>query len=176
MEMLSGLCVDFVAVDEAHCVSQWGHDFRPSYAQIKQFIADLPSRPVVAAFTATATQEVRYDIIAQLELQRPNIYRASFNRPNLELIVNSDANKLETLLDFIGRRQAEAGIVYCSTRKEVERLWEELNAQNLQALKYHGGMNAAERTAHQEASIYDNANIMVATYAVGMGSDTTNVR
>lgn len=176
MEMLSGLCVDFVAVDEAHCVSQWGHDFRPSYAQIKQFIADLPSRPVVAAFTATATQEVRYDIIAQLELQRPNIYRASFNRPNLELIVNSDANKLETLLDFIGRRQAEAGIVYCSTRKEVERLWEELNVQNLQALKYHGGMNEAERTANQEAFIYDKANIMVATNAFGMGIDKSNVR
>lgn len=176
MEMLSGLKVDFVAVDEAHCVSQWGHDFRPSYGQIQQFIADLPVRPVVAAFTATATQEVRYDVIKQLGLERPNIYRASFNRPNLELIVNSDANKLETLLDFVVARQAEAGIIYCSTRKEVERLWEELNAQGLRTLKYHGGMNEAERTANQEAFIYDKANIMVATNAFGMGIDKSNVR
>ena len=175
-EMLAGLIVDFVAVDEAHCVSQWGHDFRPSYGQIQQFIASLPKRPVVAAFTATATQEVRYDVIKQLGLERPNIYRASFNRPNLELIVNSDANKLETLLDFVAKRREEAGIIYCSTRKEVEHLWEELNAQNLPSLKYHGGMNEAERSANQEDFIYDKANIMIATNAFGMGIDKSNVR
>lgn len=176
LSLINTLTISFVAIDEAHCVSQWGHDFRPSYGQICGFIACCSHRPVVAAFTATATQQVRTDIIVQLQLRQPNIYRASFNRANLELIVNSDADRQKSLLSFIRSRKDEAGIIYCSTRKEVERLWQLLNDAHMGALKYHGGLSDEERRANQEAFIYDEANIMVATNAFGMGINKSNVR
>lgn len=176
MQLMEQVIVDFIAIDEAHCVSQWGHDFRPSYRQIGTFVEQFSVRPVVAAFTATATAAVRQDIIAQLDLHMPNVYRASFNRPNLELVVSQDANREETLLDFIRQRQSEAGIVYCATRKEVDRLWTWLNELGLTALKYHGGLNDQERSRNQEDFIYDRGNIMIATNAFGMGINKSNVR
>lgn len=175
-QLMEQLEVSFVAIDEAHCVSQWGHDFRPSYRQIDDFIARFPQRPVVAAFTATATPAVRQDIALQMQLRRPNIYRASFNRANLELIVSQDANKEETLLDFIGQRREEAGIIYCATRKEVERLWSWLTGLGWQVLKYHGGLTEQERSANQEDFVYDRGNLMIATNAFGMGINKSNVR
>ena len=174
--LMDRLDVSFIAIDEAHCVSQWGHDFRPSYRQIDNFIARFPQRPVVAAFTATATPVVRQDIIAQMQLQRPNIYRASFNRANLELLVSQEGNKEEILLNFLQQHRGEAGIIYCATRKEVERLWSSLEAKGWSTSKYHGGLSDEERKQSQEDFVYDRSNIMIATNAFGMGINKSNVR
>lgn len=174
--LMDKLEVAFVAIDEAHCVSQWGHDFRPSYRQIDNFIARFATRPVVAAFTATATPVVRQDIIAQMQLQSPNIYRASFNRSNLELLVSHDTPKEEVLLSFLQKHRGEAGIIYCATRKEVERVWKKLADRGWSSAKYHGGLTDEERKKNQEDFVYDRINIMVATNAFGMGINKSNVR
>lgn len=168
--------IALVAVDEAHCVSQWGHDFRPSYHGISQFICSLSTRPVVAAFTATATAETRTDIIERLLLVRPNIYRASFNRPNLILSVQRERNRKEALLAFVQNHRQQAGIIYCNTRKEVDKIWDLLCRAGIGAVRYHGGMEDWERNKNQDAFLNEKVNLIVATNAFGMGINKPDVR
>lgn len=168
--------ISLVAVDEAHCVSQWGHDFRPSYHEISRFIRSLPVRPVVAAFTATATAETRSDIIQQLELIRPNIYRASFNRANLVLAVERDGKRKEALLQFVETHKGQSGIIYCNTRKEVDKVWDMLRRAGIPVLRYHGGMEDWERNENQEKFLQEQIDLIVATNAFGMGINKADVR
>lgn len=168
--------IALVAVDEAHCVSQWGHDFRPSYHSISQFIQSLPVRPVVAAFTATATAEARADIIERLELQRANIYRASFNRSNLILAVEREQNRKEAILQFVQAHRGQSGIIYCNTRKEVDKTWDLLRRAGIPVLRYHGGMEDWERNENQEKFLYEQVDLIIATNAFGMGINKPDVR
>lgn len=176
LEFVRAMPVSFVAIDEAHCVSQWGHDFRPSYRHIAPFIRELPERPVVAAFTATATVEVREDVLRLLDLMDPTVHVTGFDRANLSFSVRRGTDKKGFLLRFIERHQDDSGIVYAGTRKEVERLCEFLQARGFAAGKYHAGLSDAERIRNQEQFLFDNIRVMVATNAFGMGIDKSNVR
>ncbi len=168
--------ISLLAVDEAHCVSQWGHDFRPSYLRIAEFIEKLPKRPPVAAFTATATRQVRMDIIQLLHLQEPYCLTTGFNRPNLRFASVKPTDKFNMLLSFLGDLDGECGIVYCNTRKTVEDVTLRLVEEGYSATRYHAGLTDAERQRNQDAFQYDCAKIMVATNAFGMGIDKSNVR
>lgn len=168
--------VSQLCVDEAHCISQWGQDFRPSYLQIYEFVCQLPCRPVLSAFTATATKEVREDILALLNLQDPVTLITGFDRQNLKFTVQRPADKMKALLSFLEDHRDECGIIYCLTRKNVEEVCERLIKEGYEATRYHAGLGDAERTANQEAFIYDRKQIMVATNAFGMGIDKSNVR
>ncbi len=167
--------ISMVTVDEAHCVSQWGQDFRPSYLQIPQFIETLPNRPVISAFTATATAEVRDDIIKMLKLQDPVLVSTGFNRENLYFEVQHPKDKTTALLDILKNYADKSGIVYCSTRKTVEEVCTTLCRQGYKATRYHAGLTDEERKINQEDFIYDQKTIMVATNAFGMGIDKSNV-
>lgn len=173
-ETLAELHVTMVAVDEAHCVSQWGHDFRPSYMRIADLLADFAQRPVFAAFTATATQRVREDIITQLRLENPFCYVASFDRPNLYFSVQKPANKNKALLKLLD--DDTSSIIYCGTRKNVESVYGFLRDHRLPVTYYHAGLTPEVRTQHQDDFIYDRKPIMVATNAFGMGIDKPDVR
>lgn len=175
-ELLSSIPIPMVAVDEAHCVSQWGHDFRPSYMRIRSFIDSLPSRPQVAAFTATATDQVRDDIIQHLGLEQPGVFVTGFARDNLSFSVTKGENKRDVMLDYIHSRAGEAGIVYAATRKEVDQLCEFLQRKGIAAGKYHAGLTDKERAAAQEQFLYDEVRVMCASNAFGMGIDKSNVR
>lgn len=175
-EFLRDITPGLVVVDEAHCVSQWGHDFRPSYLKIAPFIETLPRRPVVAAFTATATPEVRDDIIRQLELRDPFTLTTGFDRENLFFHVEHPADKSSAMTAYIKQFPNVSGIVYCSTRKTVESVCEKLRANGISAVRYHAGLSDMERKNNQESFIYDRASVMVATNAFGMGIDKSNVR
>lgn len=175
-ELLSELEVTLVAVDEAHCVSQWGHDFRPSYLNIKEMIDDLPQRPVVAAFTATATPRVKEDIIKLLGLREPYVLVTGFDRENLYFHVEKPSDKFSCLLNLVKKHSKSSGVVYCSTRKTVEAVCEKLNKKGIAATRYHAGLDEGERTSNQEAFIYDKAQVIVATNAFGMGIDKSNIR
>ena len=166
--------IPFAAVDEAHCISQWGHAFRPDYLQIKPFIDALPKRPVVGAYTATATEKVREDIVRSLGLRDPLVRVNSFDRPNLRFEVVRGSKK-EELRHFLRRHPGDSGIIYCGTRKEVENLCGELIRAGLDATRYHAGLTDAERTKNQNDFLYDRCRIMVATNAFGMGIDKSNV-
>jgi len=168
--------ISLLAVDEAHCVSQWGHDFRPSYLRIAEFIDKLPKRPPIAAFTATATRQVRTDIIQLLHLQEPYCLTTGFNRPNLRFASVKPTDKFNMLLSFLGDVDEECGIVYCNTRKTVEDITLRLIEEGYSATRYHAGLSDAERRNNQDAFQYDQAKIMVATNAFGMGIDKSNVR
>lgn len=174
--LVQELSINLVAVDEAHCVSQWGHDFRPSYAWIAQFIKRLKDRPVVAAFTATATKEVKNDVVKLLELQSPNIFVTGFDRENLYFSVQKAVDKEKFLLQYLLNRKNEVGIIYAATRKEVDKLYENLRNMGYAVAKYHAGMDDYRRTKAQEDFIFDKIKIMVATNAFGMGIDKSNVR
>ena len=174
-EIASRLDLSMIAVDEAHCVSQWGNDFRPSYLKITKFISSLPRRPVVAAFTATATELVREDIVEKLDLQSPFRTITGFDRPNLNFEVHSPRKKKEALADLLATRRDKSGIIYCQTRKNVERICEFLNERGFSATRYHAGLLDEERYENQEDFVYDRKNIMVATNAFGMGIDKSNV-
>jgi len=164
-----------VTVDEAHCVSQWGQDFRPSYRKIAEFIAKLPRRPIVSAFTATATDKVRDDIVGLLGLQKPEIVLTGFNRPNLHFAVEKPKDKYSALEKFAGANRDKSGIVYCATRDTVEQVCEKLCASGHTATRYHAGLSDAERVQNQNDFLYDKKTIMVATNAFGMGIDKSNV-
>lgn len=168
--------ISMVAVDEAHCVSQWGQDFRPSYLKITEFIQRLRKRPVISAFTATATQEVREDIIDILMLREPTVVSTGYDRPNLYMGVMTPRDKYSALRDFVKERPGKCGIVYCLTRKQVEEVCQHLNQDGLPATRYHAGLSDVERRTNQEDFTYDKVPIMVATNAFGMGVDKSNVR
>lgn len=174
-----GICrnlnISMVAVDEAHCVSQWGQDFRPSYLKIPDFIDALNSRPVVGAFTATATGAVRDDIKTLLRLLSPLVVTTGFDRPNLFFSVMQPKNKSIELMKLIKERKNESGIVYCSTRKAVEEVCELLQKNGFAATRYHAGLDENERRRNQDDFVYDRAAIMVATNVFGMGIDKSNV-
>ena len=168
--------ISMVAVDEAHCVSQWGQDFRPSYLKIVDFINRLPVRPVVSAFTATATAEVRDDIIDILMLRDPKVMTTGFDRSNLYFAVQNPKDKYATLVNYLERHKGESGIIYCLTRKVVEDVCSQLIREGFSMTRYHAGLSDGERKQNQEDFIYDRAQIMVATNAFGMGIDKSNVR
>ena len=174
-DLASGLDIAMIAVDEAHCVSQWGNDFRPSYLKIARFISSLPHRPVVAAFTATATELVRDDITEKLALCAPFRIVTGFDRPNLNFEVHSPRGKKDALIDLIRQRHDKSGIVYCQTRRNVEKICDLLNENGFAATRYHAGLDDGERVRNQEDFVYDRKNIMVATNAFGMGIDKSNV-
>ena len=167
--------LSLLAVDEAHCVSQWGQDFRPSYLKIAEFCAALPHRPPVGAFTATATDEVKRDIVKLLELREPLELTTGFDRPNLYFSVETPGSKDVWLNAFVAERREQSGIVYCATRKNVEKVCENLQNRGFEATRYHAGLEDEERRANQEDFLYDRARVMVATHAFGMGIDKSNV-
>jgi len=167
--------ISMVSVDEAHCISQWGQDFRPSYTKIVDFISLLKNRPVISAFTATATSEVREDIIYKLNLKDPEILVTGFDRKNLYFEVQKPKDKFLTLKNFLTYRRNKSGIIYCLTRKIVEDLCQKLNDDGFYATRYHAGLSDRERHQNQEDFIYDRVSIMIATNAFGMGIDKSNV-
>lgn len=168
--------IRMVAVDEAHCVSQWGQDFRPSYLKITEFIERLPKRPVVSAFTATATAQVRDDIIEILKLQNAKIMTTGFDRSNLFFAVQTPKDKYRAALEFIRAHEKESGIIYCLTRKVVEEVCEKLMKDGFSVTRYHAGLSDEERRKNQDDFIFDRCRIMVATNAFGMGIDKSDVR
>ncbi|WP_028611881.1 DNA helicase RecQ [Paenibacillus harenae] len=170
------LAIPLIAIDEAHCVSQWGHDFRPSYRQLAGWIGRMANRPLVAAFTATATNEVAKDIAEMLKLRNPNVFVTGFARPNLSLSVVTGVDKKSFLERYAAERKEQSGIVYAATRKEVENVYEQLTRSGIPAGKYHGGLSDAERADTQEKFRFDDIRVMVATNAFGMGIDKPNVR
>jgi ATP-dependent DNA helicase recQ len=174
LEMMQGIQISMVAVDEAHCISQWGQDFRPSYQNIDTFVAQLPTRPIVAAFTATATPRVRLDIKQQLKLQHPFEVVTSFDRANLYFGMEEPRDKMSRLLELI--KEKESTIVFCNTRKEVEKVCEKLQKKGIAADWYHAGLSPEARSKVQEDFIFDRIDVIVATNAFGMGIDKSNVR
>lgn len=169
------LKISLVAVDEAHCISQWGQDFRPSYLRIVSFLEKLPERPPLAAFTATATAGVREDVARILQLRRPLCVTTGFDRPNLYFEVLRPKNKDSALLELVAQRRGKSGIVYCATRNNVEKVCRELRAAGVAATRYHAGLEDAERRKNQEDFLYDRCPVMAATNAFGMGIDKSNV-
>lgn len=174
--ILNKITVSMVAVDEAHCLSQWGHDFRPSYQAIFPFINTLPIKPLISAFTATATLEVKEDIQTLLGLHRPEIYVTGFDRPNLYFSILRGENKQKFILNYIKNHADHSGIIYAATRKDVDSLYELLLNKGYQAGHYHAGLRDDERIHQQEQFLYDKIQVMVATNAFGMGIDKSNVR
>jgi len=175
VELCRSLPISLLAVDEAHCISQWGQDFRPSYLRIADFIDRLPRRPVVAAFTATATKQVRDDIETQLRLVDPLRVTTGFDRPNLNFEVLKPKSKAAALSALVAERAGKSGIIYCATRANVEKLCDSLRSRGVPATRYHAGLPDAERRQNQEDFLYDRAPVMVATNAFGMGIDKSNV-
>lgn len=176
VNIIRGKNISQVAIDEAHCVSQWGHDFRVSYKKIPYFINRLDKRPIVTAFTATASNEVREDIINILNLHNPDVYITGFDRENLSINIVKSSSKNKYTLDYVENHKNESGIIYASTRKEVETIYEGLLKRNYSVAKYHAGLSNEARKEYQENFINDDIKIMVATNAFGMGIDKPNIR
>ena len=176
LNIISNAKVAQIAVDEAHCVSQWGHDFRSSYRRISKFINILRERPIVSAFTATATKEVREDIVKLLDLNNPKVFISGFDRENLKIIIEKGINKKAYILNYINANLDASGIIYCATRKEVDSLYELLDERGLSVTRYHAGLSDDERKVNQEDFVYDRKSIIIATNAFGMGIDKPNIR
>lgn len=176
MELVRTIPVAMVAVDEAHCVSQWGHDFRPSYRHISDLIDILPTRPIITAFTATATPIVKNDIKSLLKLNNPFELSSSFDRPNLYFEIRKPQNKMQELESYLRQNSDKSGVIYCATRKTVDEVQERLVRLGISATKYHAGLNEGERTQNQEDFLFDRIPLIVATNAFGMGIDKPNVR
>lgn len=171
--------ISMLTVDEAHCISQWGQDFRPSYLEIAGFLTRLPRRPIVSAFTATATERVKNDIVASLGLNNPVTMVTGFDRPNLFFRVvtrKGGSQKDNSIINYVKKHQDESGIIYCATKKNVDKLYTLLNEQGISAGRYHAGLSNDERKQNQEDFTYDRIRVMVATNAFGMGIDKSNVR
>ena len=168
--------ISMVCVDEAHCVSQWGQDFRPHYLHIREFLKEMPLRPIVSAFTATATTQVKEDILQLLDMKDPYTITTGFDRKNLYFAVEKPKDKYQALLHYVKQHTEDAGIVYCLSRKTVEEVCDRLCADGFAATRYHAGLSDAERMNNQDDFIYDRKTIMVATNAFGMGIDKSNVR
>lgn len=168
--------ISMVTVDEAHCISQWGQDFRPSYMKIVEFVKILEKRPIISAFTATATETVREDIICTLGLQNPFTLVNGFDRENLFFQVDKPKNKEQYILKYISEHSGDSGIIYCATRKNVDNIYELLKSKGISVGKYHAGMSAVERKKMQDDFVFDYTSIVVATNAFGMGIDKSNVR
>ncbi|QAA34624.1 DNA helicase RecQ [Clostridium manihotivorum] len=176
VKLIRSLNISQIAVDEAHCVSQWGHDFRKSYRFILPFVNSLAKRPVITAFTATATEEVRNDSVKLLGLINPYLHISSFNRDNLSINIHKEVDKLEFVKDVIRDREEESGIIYCSRRKDVDGLYSYLKERGYNVAKYHSGLKDEEKEAFQDDFLFDRKEIMIATNAFGMGIDKSNVR
>lgn len=176
LSLVNTVPIDMVAVDEAHCISQWGQDFRPSYLRIVDFIEMLPKRPVIAAYTATATKAVKDDIVCILGLQEPLVMVTGYDRKNLYFSVKKPKDKMGELLAYLEANSDKSGIIYCSTRKAVEEVQETLSRKGYPITRYHAGLSDAERKKNQEDFIYDVKPLMAATNAFGMGIDKSNVR
>lgn len=175
-DTFKNLNISMIAVDEAHCLSQWGHDFRPSYKNILTFMQSLPVKPLIGAFTATATPEVKEDIIKLLGLNNPNVFVTGFDRENLYFSVLRGENKDKFVVDYVKKHLTEAGIIYAGTRKDVDALQVLLEVKGIKAERYHAGMTDEERNKAQEKFLYDDVSVIVATNAFGMGIDKPNVR
>ena len=176
LSLIQAVEISMVAVDEAHCISQWGQDFRPSYLKIVDFISQLPRRPVIGAYTATATKAVREDILCILGLQNPKVMVTGYDRKNLYFAVEKPKDKMNALLEYLWKNPEKSGIIYCNTRKTVEEVQEALLEAGYPAVRYHAGLTDREKKENQEEFIYDRKPIMVATNAFGMGIDKSNVR
>lgn len=176
LELAQDVHISMVTVDEAHCISQWGQDFRPSYMKIVEFVDKLKERPILSAFTATATETVREDIVCTLGLSDPCVLVTGFNRENLFFQVDKPKSKDQYVIDYILAHPDESGIVYCATRKNVDKLYELLKSKGLSVGKYHAGLGTAERKKMQDDFVYDYTSIVIATNAFGMGIDKSNVR
>lgn len=176
INLLNKLDISMVTIDEAHCVSQWGHDFRPSYKEISNVILNLKKHPIVSAFTATATKIVKDDIINLLHLSNPFTLTTGFDRKNLNFNVEIPENKKDFIIDFLKHNSKDSGIIYCLTRKTVDSLYDSLSNLGYSVSKYHGGMSESARTKSQEDFTYDRVQIMVSTNAFGMGIDKSNIR
>ena len=176
VRLAKGVEISMITVDEAHCISQWGQDFRPSYMDIAEFVNVLDKRPIISAFTATATQNVREDIICSLGLSNPYFLVTGFDRENLFFQVDKPQSKDRFILDYLDRHKGESGIIYCATRKNVDRLYTLLKKWNISVAKYHAGMSIEERKQMQDDFVFDYTSIVIATNAFGMGIDKSNVR
>ena len=176
VRLAKGVEISMITVDEAHCISQWGQDFRPSYMDIAEFVNVLDKRPIISAFTATATQNVREDIICSLGLTNPYFLVTGFDRENLFFQVDKPKSKDRFILDYLDRHKGESGIIYCATRKNVDSLYTLLKKQNISVAKYHAGMSIEERKQMQDDFVFDYTSIVIATNAFGMGIDKSNVR
>jgi ATP-dependent DNA helicase RecQ len=176
IEELHEMDIPLVAVDEAHCISQWGHDFRPSYRHIQYMVSSLPQKPTVLALTATATPKVREDICNLLRIDEENTIITGFERENLSFSVIKGQDRHKFLMEYIKRNEKEAGIIYAATRKNVDQLYEKLRKEKINVARYHAGMGDVERNREQERFLEDKASVMVATSAFGMGIDKSNIR
>lgn len=176
LEFARNVEISMVTVDEAHCISQWGQDFRPSYLKIVKFIKNLPKRPIVSAFTATATEEVKNDILCTLSLADPEVVITGFDRKNLYYSVENIRRKDEFIMEYIEKHPTESGIIYCATRKNVDNLFELLFKRGVPVTRYHAGLTNETRKKNQDDFIYDRTPVIIATNAFGMGIDKSNVR